>query len=59
MVLIMVFIIILAVILRAKNTHDLPNPCEKVHQWVLRDDSKDEKKMYLICKRCNKIPGDE
>lgn len=32
--------------------------CEKQHKWVVRFDDGD-KRGYLICKNCDKIPGED
>lgn len=32
--------------------------CEKVHKWTLRFDNGD-KRGYLVCKDCGKIPGED
>jgi len=44
--------------LSSRSATIVPNGCEKVHQWVLRD-MPDSKLGYLICKRCGKLPGGE
>lgn len=55
------FILFLCVINRAK-THSLPGRCEnnvdRKHKWVIRFDNGD-RKGYLICKICGKVPGEE
>lgn len=44
------------------NTHKYrrceDNPVDKKHKWVLRFDNNDHRG-YLICKRCDKIPGED
>jgi len=44
-------------------THGKPRPCnenydDKKHHWVVRFDNGD-KRGYLICKTCGKIPGED
>lgn len=53
----------LMLILANRNAKIMPkscdlNPDDKKHHWIIRFDNGD-RKGYLICKNCGKIPGED
>lgn len=53
------------VLIKASKTQNLgasprcdTNPDDRKHKWVIRFENND-RKGYLVCKSCGKIPGDD
>ena len=58
------FILGLVLLSGAKSTGGMAvkrcdtNPDDRKHSWVVRF-SNEDRKGYLVCKVCNKVPGDD
>ena len=51
-------VVVLVWVAFSEKTKDTTKTCEKQHRWVIRFENND-KKGYLVCKVCGKIPGDD